>query len=127
MPSSSSNELVRRLREGDLCYCAARTPDGGYGAQCAVCRAADEIERLRAALDRAGDATSATCKACAEVCGIVDTALDGLHHETKASPQAPIVSVRIFRGMVVEASQYAPGLPDGTHELYCEANRASTS
>jgi hypothetical protein len=40
-----------------------------------------EIERLRAALDRAGDATSATCKACAEVCGIVDTALAGLAHD----------------------------------------------
>jgi hypothetical protein len=35
-------------------------------------------------------------------------------------PQAPIARVTVKDGMVTRTGLYAPGLPDGEHDLYCE-------
>lgn len=35
-------------------------------------------------------------------------------------PQAPIARVTISDGMATRTGLYAPGLPDGEHDLYCE-------
>ena len=36
-----------------------------------------------------------------------------------AGPQAPIARVTVREGLAVRTGLYAPGLPDGDHDLYC--------
>jgi hypothetical protein len=42
------------------------------------------------------------------------------HIEDGRSQQAPIARLTIEGGVVTRTGVYAPGLPDGEHELYCE-------
>lgn len=35
-------------------------------------------------------------------------------------PQAPIIRMKVENGLCVSGSMFAPGLPDGEHNLYCE-------
>lgn len=36
-----------------------------------------------------------------------------------ASPQAPIARINVFNDRIAEAKLYAPGLPEGEHDLFC--------
>lgn len=38
--------------------------------------------------------------------------------------QAPIAKITIVDGVVQRTGMYAPGLPDGEHELYCDNGEA---
>lgn len=40
--------------------------------------------------------------------------------KTPAAPQAPIARIKVFAYGQVHAQMYAPGLPPGEHDLYCE-------
>lgn len=87
----------------------------------------DENEQLRAALQRFVTAAKSwhdfhhgsetvQCDWLCECIPAAERALGGIPEH----PQAPIAKVTVKDGMVARTGLYAPGLPDGEHDLYCE-------
>lgn len=100
-----SKDLVERLRwkwaDHGSGYNSEHTAD--------LMAAADEIERLRTCLT--GIASCSTCEVCR---GAATLALGG----DSGLNVAPIAKLTVRDGLVQRAGLYAPGLPDGEHDLF---------
>lgn len=107
--AQSAEAEIERLRS--LVQAEATLREGNYA----------EVKRLRAALVKHGT-HAAGCSNASHVgecsCGLWSS-LRGAD-ETTPSPQAPIARVIVSEDAPAQVLLYAPGLPIGEHDLYCE-------
>lgn len=105
----------------------------GVGEYVLASDARAEIERLRAERDKwqaramalfwtGGDADGVTCADIRKATDGYNEWLKRSHapDETTPSPQAPIARVIVSEDAPAQVLLYAPGLPIGEHDLYCE-------